>query len=253
MDNKDNDKKGCNAYIGEGNPNEKATDGIASEVCLFVPDTFIIDEMAAAEAEEARQEKLWREELAAAGLDTGEEGGGDGQDETDSASMKLHGVKRPRSVTVVLPDSDAPKQPKEGMNALEKLWGMATEMWYDYKLGRIKWGHLATSRYTDRWNVGARPVMHYAEMLLQDTPPDLDSVRRMVELLALHRRTLPSRADRLNAVTDINELRRANAEWTETIGRTRKKEKQWSEASAVNFLKSRGYMVMKSMRGSMFF
>ena len=232
--------------------------GWAAMGCLFVPDTFIGGDglaadctlatdvastgadggAAAAESREEREERLWREEMEAAGLSGELEEQYGGEEDGDS-------------FTVTLPRSNAPSEPAQGMDALTRLWGMATELWYDFKRGKRQWGKLHTTEYTDKWNVGSRPVMHFAEVLLRAYPPTIEDARRMAELLALHRRTLPSRADRGNAITDINELRSMNAGWMPCKpGRPSMGHGDWDEAGAIRYLKGKGYKVMKSVKAA---
>ncbi len=190
------------------------------------------------ESREEREERLWREEMEAAGLFGELEEQSGGEEDGDS-------------FTVTLPRSNAPSEPAQGMDALTRLWGMATELWYDFKRGKRQWGKLRTTEYTDKWNVGSRPVMHFAEVLLRAYPPTIEDARRMAELLALHRRTLPSRADRQNAITDINELRSMNAGWMPCKpGRPSMGHGDWDEAGAIRYLKGKGYKVMKSVKAA---
>ena len=235
--------------------------GMVAVGCLFVPDSTLAPYSAStgaesastgaesagtgaesagtgAESREEREERLWREEMEAAGLSGEMEENLAAENDGDSITVTM------------LPKSNAPTEPAPGMDALTRLWGMTTELWYDYKRGKRLWGKLRTTDYTDKWNVRSRPVMHFAEMLLRAYPPTIEDARKMAELLALHRRTLPSRADRQNAITDINELRSMNAGWACSPGRPPKERKEWDEASAIRYLKGRGYMVLKNVKAA---
>lgn len=220
--------------------NEKT--GNRAEPCMWVPDTEIAPRQAH-ETEEERDKRLWREEMSAAGIVE------DDCDETENTPGRKQGEDM-YTVLLTLPKSNAPAELSQDMDALTRLWGMITEMWYDYKRGTIKWGHLSTTEYNRRWNVGTRPVMHFAEVLLRSLPPTIEDARHMAELNVLHRRTLPSRSDRANAITDVNELRAMNAGWSCMPGRPQRDPNSWDESTAIAFLKSKGYKVMKSMKAN---
>lgn len=210
--------------------------------CMWVPGTEILPQQAC-ETEEEREKRLWREEMSAAGIV--EDGGGEAEDKAeDKPGADMY------TVLLTLPKSNAPVAYSQDMDALTRLWGMITEMWYDYKRGSIKWGRLNTSEYNRRWNVGTRPVIHFAEMLLRSLPPTIEDARHMAEMNVLHRRTLPSQSDRANAITDVNELRAMNAGWSCMSGRTSRDPYSWDDRTAIAFLKSRGYKVMKSMKAN---
>ena len=208
-----------------------------TEPCMWVPGAEMVPQPVQ-ETEEERDKRLWQEEMSAAGIVENSTG-----ETADTASDTY-------TVLVTLPKSNAPAAFSQGMDALTRLWGMTTEMWYDYKRGTIEWGHLNTSDYNKRWNVGSRPVMHFAEMLLRPLPPTIEDARRMAEMAALHRRTLPSRKDRANAITDVNELRAMNAGWLSAPGRPQRDPYSWDERTAIAFLKNMGYKVMKSVKAN---
>ncbi|MDD6008221.1 MAG: hypothetical protein PUC25_02320, partial [Prevotellaceae bacterium] len=113
--------------------------GMVAVGCLFVPDSTLAPYSAStgaesvstgAESREEREERLWREEMEAAGLSGEMEENLAAENDGDSITVTM------------LPKSNAPTEPAPGMDALTRLWGMTTELWYDYKRGKRLWGKL---------------------------------------------------------------------------------------------------------------